>query len=326
MPAANPNVSNFGSLEKMRAIKYPMIPWTNVNGILNCTGGFINFFGFNCEMNSLNFGTAGIPLSTPNRTTENGIKQIKILGLTAMELEFVQNVNISLEKAPIVKKIAEENNVTLTCHGQYFINLNAIEEHKQKASIARIVKAAVVADACGAYSMCFHPGFYLGKPAHETYDLVKQNLIKAVNEVRSQGAEIWVRPEVTGKHSQFGSVDELFKLSSELEGVLPCIDFSHVHARANGKMNTYSEFCEVLEKLEKNCGKTALKNLHCHVQGVNYSEKGERNHLIFSESDFNYQDLMKAFFDFKCEGVIICESPNLETDALTLQKTYSKLK
>ncbi|MDO8428231.1 MAG: TIM barrel protein [Candidatus Diapherotrites archaeon] len=277
-------------------------------------------------MNSLVFGTAGIPLSTNDRNTENGIKEIRNLSLNAMELEFVQNVNISIEKAPVIRKIAEENNVTLTCHGQYFINLNALEIQKQKASIQRIVKAATVANACGAYSMCFHPGFYLGKSREETYALVKKNLIQAVQEVKDVNAKIWVRPEVTGKHSQFGDLDELLKLSSELDQVLPCIDFSHVRARANGKMNSYAEFCTVLEKLEKSCGKQALKNLHCHVQGVKYSEKGEQKHLIFSESDFNYSEIIQAFYDFKCAGVIICESPNLETDALTLQKEYLKLK
>jgi deoxyribonuclease IV len=276
-------------------------------------------------MKKLLFGTAGIPLSTPQRTTENGLKHIRKLGLQAMELEFVHSVNITMEKAPLVKKIAEEFDVTPTCHGQYYINLNSLEIAKQKASIQRIVKAAVTADACGAYSMCFHPAFYMKREPKDAYVTVKKNLKQAVQEIRDQGAKIWVRPETAGKFSQFGTLEQLLSLSQEIDGVLPCIDFSHLHAYSQGKLNTYDGFANVLEQVEKACGKEALKNLHCHVQGINFTEKGERNHMIFDDCDFNYKDVMKAFYDFKCAGVIICESPNLETDALTLQKTYNKL-
>ena len=44
--------------------------------------------------NRLLFGTAGIPLSTPDRNTLNGISHVKKLGLGCMELEFVRSINI----------------------------------------------------------------------------------------------------------------------------------------------------------------------------------------------------------------------------------------
>ena len=52
--------------------------------------------------NKLMFGTAGIPLSTKNRNTKNGISRVKELNLECMELEFVHSINISKEKAPFV--------------------------------------------------------------------------------------------------------------------------------------------------------------------------------------------------------------------------------
>ena len=71
-------------------------------------------------MKDLLFGTAGIPLSANPRTTSDGIKHVKELGLGCMELEFVHSVNISKEKAPEIKKIAEENqeaNLLMTIPG-----------------------------------------------------------------------------------------------------------------------------------------------------------------------------------------------------------------
>ena len=58
-------------------------------------------------MKELLFGTAGIPISSKG-PTEQGIADVKKLGLGAMELEFVRSINISREKAPLVKKAAEK--------------------------------------------------------------------------------------------------------------------------------------------------------------------------------------------------------------------------
>ncbi|MBI4044081.1 MAG: TIM barrel protein [Candidatus Diapherotrites archaeon] len=276
------------------------------------------------KFDELFFGTAGIPASTQRPDTVNGIARVKELGLSAMELEFVQNVNIKEDKAPLVREAAEKNGVFLTCHGQYFINLNSLDEKKLEASKERVYIAAKRAFQCGAWSMCFHPGFYQGKPAGETFQTVKQALSEVLERLKSEGVNIWVRPETTGKPTQFGSLEEIVDLSLELENVLPCIDFSHLYARSNGKYNSTEEFSFVLGFLEEKLGKDALTRLHLHVQGVEFSEKGEKRHLPFSESGFNYKDLVKVLRDFSAKGTVICESPLMEEDALILQKAYKK--
>ncbi len=275
-------------------------------------------------MNKLLFGTAGIPLSTEKRTTINGIAEVRSLGLDAMELEFVQSVNITMDKAHEVKKTAEKNNVTLTCHGQYFINLASLEKPKVHASIGRILNAATVADACGAYSMTFHPGFYMNQSPEKVYVEVKTNLKKVMEKVKDADLKIWIRPETTGKSTQFGDLKELCKLSAEFDQVLPCIDFAHLHARTQ-KLNTKSEFHDMLSFYEKTLGKSALKNMHIHMAGINYSEKGERNHLVLKDSDMNYKDLMQTLKEFNCAGVVISESPNIEQDALLMQKCFNSI-
>ena len=108
--------------------------------------------------------------------------------------------------------------------------------------------------------------------------------------------------------------------------VMPCIDFSHLHARSGGKNNSLEEFHENLSLVENKLGKKALNELHMHLSGIEYSDKGERKHLILKESDMNYKDLLQVLKDFKVKGWLICESPNLETDALILKKEFDKLK
>lgn len=241
-----------------------------------------------------------------------------------MELEFVQGVNISKEKAVAVRKTAQDEDVVLTCHGPYYINLNAKEAYKIEQSKKRMLSASERAWECGAWSVAFHLGFYLGQPKESAYATVKKHLADIAQQLQASGITLGLRAETTGKQTQFGDIDELLQLSAEIEGVLPCIDFAHLHARSGGKMNTYEEFSSVLEKVERLLGKEALKNMHIHIAGIAYSEKGERNHLNLQDSDMNYKALVQAWKDFKIAGTVISESPNIEEDALLLKKGYEK--
>jgi deoxyribonuclease IV len=271
------------------------------------------------KIDNLRFGTGGIPLSTEDRNTINGIKQIKKLGLGAMELEFVQNVNVSEDLAKEVKKVAKENDVVLTAHGSYYINLNSQEKEKVHASMGRIISAAKRLDECGGYSLIFHGGFYLGEEKETVYTRIKDRFKEVVSEVQDNSIKLWIRPETMGKQTQFGSLKEVCKLSNDVEQVLPGIDWSHLHA-LTGKNNTLQEFRETLEYVEKELGRDALNNMHCHFSGINYGEKGEKNHLEMDESDFNYKDLAKVWKEFKLKGVMISESPNLEKDSLIMKR------
>ena len=274
-------------------------------------------------MDKILFGTAGIPISTIPRNTAEGIKQVRKLGLDAMELEFVQSVNILEEKTPLIKQAAKENNVALTCHGQYYINLNSVEKEKREASIERILKAAKITWMCGGWSVCFHAAYYLGNPVL-AYKNVKESLKEVVKKLRDDGIDVWIRPETGGKTNQFGSLEELIKISQDVEGVLPCIDFAHHYSRSLGKVNTYEDFYFILESLEKELGRQALDNMHCHTEGIHFGDTGERYHMNLEDSKINFQDLVKTWKEFKIKGVIICESPNIEKDALLLKNLYSK--
>jgi deoxyribonuclease-4 len=135
---------------------------------------------------------------------------------------------------------------------------------------------------------------------------------------------VLLRPETTGKDSQFGTLTELLEMSAELEGVMPCLDFSHMHAR-EGAMNSYEEFCQILNRVEDYLGREGLDNIHIHVSGIEYGPKGEKKHLVLEESDMDYQGLVRAWKEYGIKGTVICESPNLEDDALLLQDIYRKL-
>ncbi len=272
----------------------------------------------------LRFGPAGIPHSAAKRSTVEGVVRVWELGLDAMEMEFVRGVKMSIKSAVEIRDVAKSRDVYLTAHAPYYINLNSEDPAKVKASTERIYRTAKVTHAAGGYSIVFHAAYY-GKVEHEkVYEKVKAHLTDIVKRLNDEGIHIWVRPETTGKPTQFGTLEELVRLSEELEMVLPCVDFAHLHARSVGKYNTYEEFAEILEFIEARLGRYALENMHIHVSGINYGPKGEKNHLNLKESDFNYHDLVKVWREFNIKGVVISESPNLEEDALLLKKIYEE--
>jgi len=272
-------------------------------------------------MGSLLFGTAGVPRSAGEPHTISGLERIKELGLGAMELEFVQGVRMGETLAKQVNQKRQELGLTLTVHAPYFINLNAHEPEKIEASKKRIYDSCRIGALCGAVNVTFHAGFYLGDLPEQTFQTIKKNLNDVIQRLKNDEIAIRLTPELTGKASQFGSLEELIRLAQDLP-IGMCIDFSHLHARSAGKYNSYKEWIDVLNQIEKELGKPFLNNMHIHTSGIKYSAKGEQEHLNLPESDMKYQELLKALKEYAVGGVLICESPNLETDALMMKSYY----
>ncbi len=273
----------------------------------------------------LRFGTSGIPLAAAGKGTVEGITTVKKLGLGSMELEFVRSVNITKEKAPLVKKTASDEGVVLTCHGQYFVNLNAKDKKVLDASIKRILDASRIASLCGCWSICYHMAYYSQDSHETTYKRVKEHVGTILRTLLDEGHGIWVRPETGGKINQFADSYDLITMAEEMEGVLPCFDFAHQYSRTLGKWNTVEEFRKLLSEIEKKLGKRGLHNMHIHMEGIEFTDKGERNHVNLDQCPFRYKELLRVLKEFGVRGVVTCESPNVEKDALLMHKIYKSL-
>jgi deoxyribonuclease-4 len=274
-------------------------------------------------MAGLLFGTAGIPLSTPPpHTTIDGIRHVAQLGLDCMEVEFVQGVYLGDGDAREVGAAASDAGIALSVHAPYFINFNAHETKKLKASQGYLYKSARIASLCNASSVVFHAGFYLGDPPSQVLQTISQYVGEVVERLKEEGIDILLRPEVSGKGSQFGSLEEILQLCSQGDGLAPCIDFAHWHART-GEYNSYDEFAAMLETVRQYLGEAALHNMHLHISGIEYGASGERRHLELERSDLKYRELLKALKDYSLDGRVICESPIQEEDALRLKAAYN---
>ncbi len=278
------------------------------------------------KFTQLLFGPAGIPHSTLKPVnSENGVKTVRKLGLDAMEFSFGSGVYLKEETCANIKDTAKKNEVVLSAHGPYYINFNAVEDKKLYASHGYIHKAAKILNLCGGHSVAFHAAYYMKMPSATVYNNVKKQLKELVKKLKDDDNKVLLRPELTGKPTQWGDLNEIIQISQDLDQVLPCIDFGHLHAR-EGKYNTYEEIRSALAALEKGLGREILDNMHIQIAGIEYTEKGERRHLNLDDSgsDLNYQDIVKVWKEFKIKGVVITETPNQEDDALKLKKMWEK--
>lgn len=275
------------------------------------------------KFDKLNFLTAGMPLKTGKGSYPTAFEVLKEMNLDGMELEFVHGVRMSEPSRDLVKDNAK--NFVITAHGPFYINLNSKEDDKIDASVQRIIDTAAVASQAGAFSITYHAAFYMGGDKETVYNQVKTQTKRITDILDKEKINVWVRPETTGKATQWGDLDEIIRLSKEFEQVLPCIDFSHLHARSVGEFNTYDEFSKILEKLGTEVGQYAIDNFHGHLAGIEYTSKGEKQHLNLEQSDMNYKDLIKAMKEFGVKGALVCESPNIEDDCKLLKDYYMSL-
>ena len=276
---------------------------------------------------SFQFGTVGSPLATPKKPggSVGAIEFSKSLGLGTFELGWVQSVRVTEVTCAAIKQMGNEQGVSLSVHAPYFINLNAMDEEWPK-SRKRLMDAAIYGNLAGATDIIFHPGSYFGNHPAEVLKVAIPRLQGCVEELRKAGNPVTLRPETMGKSAMLGSFEDTLEMSKAIEGVQPCIDFAHLHARVgDGTVNTYEEWAALLKIYQKALGKKALKRLHIHLSGIEYGPKGEKNHLALADSDFKINDLFRALKDFGCAGRILCESPIMEEDALNLKKAWMKV-
>jgi len=276
---------------------------------------------------SFQFGTVGSPIGTPKKPggSVGAIQFSKSIGLDAFELGWVQSVRVSEETCAAIKQTGVEQGVALSVHASYFFNLNATDEEWPK-SRKRLMDAAHYGNLAGATDIIFHPGSYFGNPPADVLKVAIPRLKGCIDELRKAKNPAILRPETMGKSAMLGSFEDTVEMSKAIKGVLPCIDFAHLHARpGDGTMNTVKEWTQILEAYQASLGKEALKSLHIHLSGIEYGPKGEKNHLALGESDLKINFLFQVLRDFGCAGRILCESPIMEEDALNMKKAWMKV-
>lgn len=269
-------------------------------------------------------GPAGVPISSKERSTLSGLRRVAELNLNAMEVEFVRGVAMKNEMADEVGKLAKELKIELSVHCPYFINLCSMDKKKLEASKKRILDSVERAHHMGARVAVFHPGYYASLTPEAAFDMVKEADLDMLDRMKSKGVKgVILGHETTGKVSAFGTLDELVELSKLIHGCEPVIDFSHLWARAAGKV----DYAEIFDKLKP----LNLKHLHSHFTSMEWTPAkvpgmgNERRHLPISFNEPPLEPLIKEILKRRLDITLISESPVLEQDSIMMKKAFEKL-
>jgi deoxyribonuclease-4 len=232
------------------------------------------------------------------------------MGLDCMEVEFTYGVRMDPKSAKEVGTLAREKGVLLSVHAPYYINLASEEKEKLAASKKRLLDSCQRAHAMGARNVTFHAGFYQTRTAGQTYVRIKKAMVGLQKQIARRKWQVTLCPEVTGKPSQFGSLEELMRMKKET-GCGITVDFSHLYARQQGDI----DYAAILKKLPK--------KFHTHFSGIEYGPKGEKKHIRTTRKFF--EPLARQLVKHNPDITIICESPEPYEDAMMMKKVLQNL-
>jgi len=274
------------------------------------------------------FGPAGMPLGFKllKQPVTEVPKYLRNEGLDSFEYQMVRwgpVPQIRQEMAEKLGKNAVEHDVWLTAHGSYFINLTSINKETREASKKRLLACVTGANWMRAHIVVFHPGSYAGRSPREVFETCAKAMGEVVESMRSLGiTKVHLAPEMMGKPSQFGSVEEVLALCERVDLTEPNVDWAHLHARDRGRFRTIDDVRKVMDIIEKKLGTNALKNLHCHYSHIEFTDKGgERRHHNLDRVEYgpDFKFIARLVAERDLKPVIACETPNLDLDAVKLR-------
>ena len=255
------------------------------------------------------------PAGSPEKSTLEGIRKVKELGLQAMEVEFVRGVHMKNELAKQCGEVARKLGISLSIHAPYYINLASAEMKKRKESQQRILDSCERGHHLGATHVVFHAAYYGKLSPEKTYEIVRESVQDMQSVLDRNGWKVKLATETTGKVSQWGSLDEVLTLAKETDCSF-CVDFAHLYARNRGVI----DYDSVLDKIQK----AGHRHVQAHFSNINYGLKGELNHLVLDGKP-PFEPLARALLDRKLDATIISESPITWKDSIKMKEIFERL-
>ena len=241
----------------------------------------------------IRFGVAGYPIafneSEYRRDRSKIFEWVSSLGLEAVELQMTYGPRTKPEKCSEYRHLAEEFGVRISVHAAYYIVLTSDEPEKINRSIDTLKRTFELSDLLGAKEVILHPGPLYGHSSDEVSARFLENAERFSVELGKTDIGLFI--ETAGKVGQLGSAPEILELSSQLDGVHPCVDFGHVHARTLGTLEDPAAIFKLVEKLKDFRRQHPSKRLHFHYPPIHFGKRGEIQHRAV---DDRYPELEQA--------------------------------
>ncbi len=263
------------------------------------------------------------------KTTTEAARWVKENGLDCFEYSFGRGVNIGLQKAEEIKNAFFEEEVEITVHAPYFINLANPDPVKAQNSFNYILDSAYACRKMGGNRIIFHPAS-VGKETREASFSRTVDRFKVLADLIYENGydDLYFCPETMGKLNQIGTIEEITEFCKIEPFFIPTVDFGHINAREQGSLKEVDDYLTRLDYMINALGMEKMKNFHVHFSKIQYTKKGELRHLTFTDDIFGpeFEPLAEALIKFDLEPIVICESAGTQADdAMYMKRAYNRI-
>ena len=272
-------------------------------------------------------GNSEIFYASGFKSTVDAPAFLKDYGLDAYEYEAGNGLRTSDATLSTIGKAAKENGIAMSLHTPYFISLSNPEPEKMQAACNYIKQSIRSAELLGAVTVVIHCGGVAKMTRAEGMQNSMRTLSMLMEDIGHSDVHLGL--ETMGKINQLGTLDEVITLCKLDECFYPVVDFGHLNARhLGGYFTDVDSYRRVFSTVAEKLSDDKAKNMHCHFSKIEFTDKGEKKHLTFSDTLYgpDFEPLMEAIAIDKLSPTIICESAGtMAEDALAMKKYYNTL-
>ena len=291
---------------------------------------------------SLKLGPAGVPLSCKGRTIVEGMDDITVLGLDAMEVQTVRTIQPQhFDQYWQAGILSWKSDFEMNMHGPYYAELLGSKRERNR-TLSKMETSLQAGKIINARHLTFHVGPYgeydPGTEANEQVANVMAGVVERVREVwgdeeeeEEYSAFPWVHEsepslvgvETSGRQELWGTVEEVLEVCNHVEGTVPVLNMGHIHARGHGKLRTSEDYAELFDQARETYGGSTF---YCHFAGVEHRMGNALHYTQIKKSDLKFEPFAEYLAE---EGdwmdiTIISDSPLLEHDAMYMLQHYDK--
>ena len=291
---------------------------------------------------SLKLGPAGVPLSCKGRTIVEGMDDITVLGLDAMEVQTVRTIQPQhFDQYWQAGILSWKSDFEMNMHGPYYAELLGSKRERNR-TLSKMETSLQAGKIINARHMTFHVGPYgeyePGTEANEQVANVMAGVVERVREVWGDEEEEedyyafpWVHEsepslvgvETSGRQELWGTVEEVLEVCNHVEGTVPVLNMGHIHARGHGRLRTSEDYAELFDQARETYGGSTF---YCHFAGVEHRMGNALHYTQIKKSDLKFEPFAEYLAE---EGdwmdiTIISDSPLLEHDAMYMLQHYDK--
>src|SRR5712691_7321050 len=211
--------------------------------------------------------------------------------------------------------LAREMDIELSLHTPYYMDLADADGLAEK-SVRSVIWGGMLAAAMGSPIVVTHLGMFGELEPKEAMDRIAKNLRLIRDAYKKGKIRSRLGIEASGRTEVVGSLDELLTLVKNAKGVLPVLNFAHVHARGFGLFKRPEDFDDVLTKVEK---VSDGGHIHAHFSGVEHADGNELRYTPIKKGDLRFEPLAECLLDDDYDLTIVSSSPLLEHDAMYMK-------